>query len=163
MFYGTLSQASIEIVIASQREAIQNSARNPDWIASSRALLAMTRLSIPATHIASGSCYLPPTKGRGECRAHDAPAASCVKNKTHELVTTGPPNFARHSRTRMVLTVSSVLSPVNGLCCHRHPQARACALDASVAASGPHDFAVRSSRHSSRAQQASIASRTQRS
>jgi hypothetical protein len=28
MFYGTLSQASIEIVIASQREAIQNSARN---------------------------------------------------------------------------------------------------------------------------------------
>jgi hypothetical protein len=49
----------------------------------------------------------------------------------------------------MVLTVSFVISPVTGLCCHRrqrdakknsrhHRQ-----LDASVGASGPHDFAVR--------------------
>jgi hypothetical protein len=45
----------------------------------------------------------------------------------------------------MVLTVSFVLSPVTGLSCHRrrcdakhHHQ-----LDASVGASGPHDFAVR--------------------
>jgi hypothetical protein len=44
----------------------------------------------------------------------------------------------------MVLTVSFVLSPVTGLDCHRRlsgsfPQK----LDASVGASGPHDFAVR--------------------
>jgi hypothetical protein len=44
----------------------------------------------------------------------------------------------------MVLTVSSALSPVTGLFCHRRlaemaPQK----LDASVGASGPHDFAVR--------------------
>jgi len=45
----------------------------------------------------------------------------------------------------MVLTVSFALSPVIGLVCHRrrrdakhHRQ-----LDASVEASGPHDFAVR--------------------
>jgi hypothetical protein len=45
----------------------------------------------------------------------------------------------------MVLTVSFVLSPATGLSCHRRsrealtPQE----LDASVGASGPHDFAVR--------------------
>src|SRR5579872_5994672 len=64
----------------------------------------------------------------------------------------------------MVLTVSFVLSLVIGLFCH-HPQCDAehrHQVDASVEASGPHDFAVRSSRHSSGAQQASIASRTQR-
>jgi hypothetical protein len=48
----------------------------------------------------------------------------------------------RHSRA-MVLTVSFVISPVIGLCCHRHRQVTTCQLDASVEASGPHDFAVR--------------------
>jgi hypothetical protein len=49
----------------------------------------------------------------------------------------------RHSRTRMVLTVSFVLSPVTGLSCHRRLAGRPAKLDASVGASGPHDFAVR--------------------
>src|SRR4051812_4063225 len=57
----------------------------------------------------------------------------------------------------MVLTVSSVISPVIGLCCHRR---FACAkLDASVEASEPHDFAVRVQHRSSAAPSASIASR----
>src|SRR5216684_1950070 len=53
----------------------------------------------------------------------------------------------------MVLTVSFVLSPVTGLFCHRHQRIKSCLspvgptrlreLDASVGASGPHDFAVR--------------------
>jgi hypothetical protein len=43
----------------------------------------------------------------------------------------------------MVLTVSFVLSPVIGLCCHRRQQSYLRQLDASVEASGPHDFAVR--------------------
>src|SRR5207245_2125019 len=43
----------------------------------------------------------------------------------------------------MVLTVSFVLSPVTGLVCHRHQRSRLRELDASVGASGPHDFAVR--------------------
>ena len=47
----------------------------------------------------------------------------------------------------MVLTVSFVISPVIGLCCHRR---FACTkLDASVEASGPHDFAVRVQHRSS--------------
>ena len=59
----------------------------------------------------------------------------------------------------MVLTASFALSPVTGLFCHRHPRINACQnpvgptclreLDASVGASGPHDFAVRSNRLSS--------------
>jgi hypothetical protein len=44
----------------------------------------------------------------------------------------------------MVLTVSFGLSPVIGLCCHR--RLRCHKLDASVEASGPHDFAVREAR-----------------
>jgi hypothetical protein len=43
----------------------------------------------------------------------------------------------------MVLTVSFVLSPVTGLVCHRHRRNCLRQLDASVGASGPHDFAVR--------------------
>jgi hypothetical protein len=51
----------------------------------------------------------------------------------------------------MVLTVSFVLSPETGLCClrrrrdakHRHQ------LDTCLGVPGPHDFAVRSQRHSS--------------
>ena len=43
----------------------------------------------------------------------------------------------------MVLTVSFVLSPVIGLFCHRRLADISAKLDASVEASGPHDFAVR--------------------
>src|SRR5580693_7007363 len=51
----------------------------------------------------------------------------------------------------MVLTVSSALSLVTGLCCHHHRRdaKHHRQLDASVRASGPHGFAVRAQRHSS--------------
>jgi hypothetical protein len=42
------------------------------------------------------------------------------KKITHELVTTVTAGITRHSRTRMVLTVSFALSSVIGLSCHRH-------------------------------------------
>jgi hypothetical protein len=45
----------------------------------------------------------------------------------------------------MVLTAYFVLSPVTGLSCHRRLADRSAKLDASVGASGPHDFAVRES------------------
>ena len=68
----------------------------------------------------------------------------------------------------MVLTVSFVLSPAIGLFCH--PRLRGVSgplgltspfrkLDASVEASGPHDFAVRKHAPSSEAPPASTASR----
>jgi hypothetical protein len=43
----------------------------------------------------------------------------------------------------MVLTTYFVLSPATGLFCHRHRRNYFRQLDASVGASGPHDFAVR--------------------
>jgi hypothetical protein len=43
----------------------------------------------------------------------------------------------------MVLTVSFALSLVTGPSCHHRQQVTTCQLDASVGASGPHDFAVR--------------------
>src|SRR5260370_32548390 len=52
-----------------------------------------------------------------------------------------------------------VLSPVTGLFCHRRRRNCFRQLDASVGASGPHDFAVRTSALSSAAPTASTASR----
>src|SRR3954470_14565463 len=80
-------------------------------------------------------------------RAQGMPGARCTrslacKNKiAHEVVTTGSPEQPGIPRA-MVLTVSFVISPVIGLCCHRR-LAFTAKLDASVEASGPHDFAVR--------------------
>src|SRR3954468_4978627 len=58
--------------------------------------------------------------------------------------------MTRHSRTATVLTVSFVISPVIGLCCHRRLARLSAKLDASVEASGPHDFAVRVRHRSSK-------------
>src|SRR3954469_19243996 len=70
-----------------------------------------------------------------------------MQNKeAYELVTTGKPDDPAFPHT-MVLTVSFVISSAIGLVCHRRS---ACAkLDASVEASGPHDFAVRVQHRSS--------------
>src|SRR6266850_1110815 len=98
-------------------------------------------------------------RGRGERRAPTAPAASralCIgRTHTSKRVHRNRPAFSH----AMVLTVSFVLSPVTGLFCHRRQRiSRVCArsgrlhlreLDASVGASGPHDFAVHSNRLSS--------------
>jgi hypothetical protein len=90
-------------------------------------------------------CHQRPSeiRGRRECRAHAAPAASRAKSKKHtSVVTTVTPETPGIPRA-MVLTVSFVLSRVTGLVCH--PRRRSCLhrLDSSVGASGPHDFAVR--------------------
>jgi hypothetical protein len=71
-----------------------------------------------------------------------APAAArvvVVNTRVSHHGHTGTPGIPR----AMVLTVSFVLSPVIGLCCHRRSASNPAKLDASVEASGPHDFAVR--------------------
>jgi hypothetical protein len=104
--------------------------------------------------------YLSPQGGRGECRVPVAPAVSCAlcvgRTHTSNNEYTGTPGIpARNGFTAYV-----GLSPVTGLFCHRRSQkcslsapGRAdmpsCELDASVGASGPHDFAVREKRLSS--------------
>jgi hypothetical protein len=96
------------------------------------------------------------------------PGAGCARSLVCEIkkhtsvVTTVTPESPGIPRA-MVLTVSFVLSRVTGLVCH--PRRRSCLhrLDASVGASGPHDFAVRCSDADRRRHQAaSTASRTQR-
>ena len=77
------------------------------------------------------------------------PGARCTRSLVcsvlvaHECSHHGRTGITRHSRTRVVLTVSFVLSPVTGLVCHRRRRNGLRRLDASVGASGPHDFAVR--------------------
>jgi hypothetical protein len=61
-------------------------------------------------------------RGRRECRALEAPAASRAKIEKHtSIVTTVTPDSPGIPRA-MVLTVSSVISSVIGLVCHRHQQ-----------------------------------------
>jgi hypothetical protein len=97
-------------------------------------------------------------RGRRESRVPNAPAALRVKIENTQVSHhrfTGIPGLP----CAMVLTAYFALSPVTGLSCHRRLADTSAKLDASVGASGPHDFAVRSLVHSSRAPKASIASR----
>src|ERR1700731_3975480 len=54
-------------------------------------------------------------RGRGECRAPDAPAASCAHGVTsmHTSIHSEPPEITRHSRTQW-FTAYTALSPVIG-------------------------------------------------
>src|SRR3954451_9801519 len=69
--------------------------------------------------------------------------------KAYELVTTGKPDDPAFPHA-MVITVSFVISPVIGLVVTVALRSPA-KLDASVEASGPHDFAVRVQHRSSAA------------
>jgi hypothetical protein len=83
-------------------------------------------------------------EGAGNAGCTDAPAALRAKEK-HASKSPQVHRLTRHS-LRDGFTVSFGLSPEIGLCCLR-PQRDAKhhrKVDASVEASGPHDFAVRS-------------------
>src|SRR5438093_906395 len=72
-----------------------------------------------------------------------APAVSCAKvrkNGAHEH--TGSAEAVRHP-LRNGFTAYFVLSPVERACCHRRRRDTSRQLSASIAAPGPHDFAVR--------------------
>jgi hypothetical protein len=62
--------------------------------------------------------------------------------KAYEHSHHGHAEIIRHS-PRDGFTTYNVISPVIGLCCHRRLRDVSRKLDASVEASGPHDFAVR--------------------
>jgi hypothetical protein len=90
-------------------------------------------------------------KAQGIPGARRARSLACKSKKHTSVVTTVTPASPGIPRA-MVLTVSFVLSPVTGLVCHRRKRKISSAkLDASVGASGPHDFAVRIKRVSSTA------------
>src|SRR4051795_10358369 len=71
-----------------------------------------------------------------------ARSLACKIKKHKSIVTTVTPKTPGIPRA-MVLTTYFVISPVIGLSCHRRQQVTTCQLDASVEASGPHDFTVR--------------------
>src|SRR6266536_3892576 len=85
-------------------------------------------------------------RGRREDRVHAAPAVSRAiahRKRAHEH--TGSAETLRPS-LRNGFTAYSELSPVNGsFATVAHEKLRFSGLNASTAASGPHDFAVRSS------------------
>jgi hypothetical protein len=132
------------IVIASEaKQSILSLRGGMDCFAS----LAMTeRYSFAISpHISREFCYRtsrPPIRGRRECRAPDAPDSRvCRIVVASTRVGQVTPEIARHS-PRNGFTAYSALSPATGFfatvaCgCFRK-------LDASIGASGPHDFAVR--------------------
>ena len=92
------------------------------------------------------------SEGAGNAGRSMRPQPRVQDRKTHELVTTVTPETPGIPRA-MVLTVSFVLSLVTGLFAtipaNAKPRRR---VDASVGASGPHDFAVRKTALSSAAQ-----------
>jgi hypothetical protein len=96
-----------------------------------------------------------PLKLEGACDPQKEGAGNAGRSRTRSLVCkmeNTRVSHHRHAETSgipcaMVLTVSSALSLVTGLCCHHHPCDAArivTSLNASVGASGPHDFVVRS-------------------
>jgi hypothetical protein len=96
-------------------------------------------------------------------RVQGKPGARCTRSRAWCVEST---RVSHHRFTgtpglpcAMVLTAYFALSPVTGLVCHRRLADASATLDASVGASGPHDFAVRKPALSSGAQLASIASR----
>jgi hypothetical protein len=78
--------------------------------------------------------------GKAGCPLHPQPRAQSVgSTRVSHHRYPGTPGLP----CAMVLTVSFALSSATGLFCHRRLQVTTCKLDASVGASGPHDFAVR--------------------
>jgi hypothetical protein len=111
-----------------------------------------TQFLILAKQIVSESLPRPspsPNRGRRECRVHHAhPQPRVQSKKAHELVTTGSP---RHPGTPCANGFNGFLRALPGdrASCHRYLRNRFRKCDASVEASGPHDFAVRVTAHSS--------------
>jgi hypothetical protein len=129
-------------------EAIQGHKGRLDCFVAS--LLAMTvrhKLSF-SRHTAPEVCNCVRPKGKegagnAGCPMHPWSAQNAVVS--HRF--TGLNRHSLHNG----FTASFVLSPATGLSCHRRLASNPARLDASVGASGPHDFAVRNECRSSRA------------
>jgi hypothetical protein len=81
-------------------------------------------------------------------RAQGRPGARCTRGLACNMCIRTRTRAYRFSggirpSLRSGFTAYFVLSPVNGLCCHRRHADRSTRLDASIGAPGPHDFAVR--------------------
>jgi len=86
----------------------------------------------------------PKKEGAGNAGRPPRPQPRVQNKKAHEHSHHGHTGITRHS-PHNGLAAYIALSPATGLSCRRRPQVATCKLDASVGASGPHDFAVRAS------------------
>jgi hypothetical protein len=137
------------------------------WIArSSRAMTARYDFAFPRHQAPELGLNSPPqNEGRGATPRGERgmPGARCTRGRACRVVST---RVSHHGRTgnhpafphATVLTAYFALSLVTGLVCHHRLADHPAKLDASVGASGPHDFAVRKKTRSSVAPPASIAS-----
>jgi hypothetical protein len=119
---------------------------------------------IPAAREAPGLCGIrvPRKRGRRECRAlNRTRSLVCENKKAYERSHHRFAETTRHSLHDGV-TAYFVLSLVTGLFCHHRLADTSAKLDASVGASGPHDFAVRAGITRQLMPPTSIASRAQR-
>jgi hypothetical protein len=109
---------------------------------------------------ASFAVNIPPSKirGRRECRALDAPAASRVEKNTR-VSHHGHTGITRHSPRNGFNGFLRALPGESGFLVTVASGVAATNLNAGVEASGPHDFAVRKHAHLSEAPPASTASR----
>src|SRR6202047_408771 len=99
-------------------------------------------------------------RGRRECRARDAPAASHANKKlAYECSHHGHTGITRHSPRNGFNSLYRALPGDRAFLPPSPAKVASRKLDASVGASGPHDFAVRGSAPSSEAPPASTASR----
>src|SRR3954465_12799732 len=107
----------------------------------------MTSGGVPAARfarVAANSSRLSEREAQGKPGADCARSTVCKKETTH----TGLTGTAETSRLspRNGFTTYFVLSPVSGVFCHRCLRDTSRKIDATVAAPGPHDFAVRCER-----------------
>src|SRR5437764_15417757 len=130
----------------------------PAWVPGLQRIIPQTLHAAPRTghdishdfaisrHVSPELCkFVGPlqTEGAGKAGCRLTPAVSCAKLHivgAHEH--TGSAETARPS-PRNGFTAYIALPPVSGLCCHRRRRDTSRQLSASIAAPGPHDFAVR--------------------
>jgi hypothetical protein len=104
----------------------------PDLYPSSPAMSARDAGSPPAARCARVVAKVPPKNAQmrawrdPQMRARGMPGARCTRSLVcsvlvaHECRRHGRTGITRHSRTRLVLTVYSALSPATNSSCHRH-------------------------------------------
>jgi hypothetical protein len=107
-------------------------------------LVQNTDLPFPRRETPELCVHLAPNRGRGECRVPVAPAASCAHGELsmHTSIHSEFAEIARHPHA-MVYGLYRALLGDRALLPPSPAKVAFHKLDASVEASGPHDFAVR--------------------
>ncbi len=141
-----ISNSTTSSLRAKRSNPFSNKARVDCFVASLLAMTSGHSFAISPRDAREFCLKIPPSscRGRRECRALDAPAASrAIKNKAHERSHHGHTGFTRHSPRNGFNGFLRAL-PGDRACLPPSPAEVAFRkLDASVGASGPHDFAVR--------------------